>query len=115
MVDCRGDRPTDATKVYSVIFFVIGFWLLDLCNNTGTHRCDQLAKPCASVCILEPHICLLIVLGNWRGTSIAMGPARALVVDMVAPEQLYLGNAFFSVWMALGNVVGYSIGGMTLY
>jgi solute carrier family 45 protein 1/2/4 len=35
---------------------------------------------------------------------------RALVADMSSADQRDIGNAFFSLWMAVGNVLGYSTG-----
>ncbi|GJP38471.1 hypothetical protein CLOM_g22907 [Closterium sp. NIES-68] len=55
--------------------FVIGFWCLDLSNNT------------------------------------VQAPARALVADLAAPSsQLEAANAWYSFWMAVGSVLGYSTG-----
>jgi hypothetical protein len=38
------------------------------------------------------------------------GPCRALVADLASESQRNAGNAFFSMWMAVGNVLGYSTG-----
>lgn len=54
--------------------FIIGFWLLDLANNT------------------------------------VQGPARALLADLAGPEQRDTANAIFCLWMAIGNIIGFSTG-----
>lgn len=37
LIESRGDLPTDETKTRSIIFFVMGFWLLDFSTNTGIY------------------------------------------------------------------------------
>ncbi|GAQ79141.1 sucrose transporter [Klebsormidium nitens] len=72
-----GDREAfikTGAKPYACLVFVIGFWMLDLANNT------------------------------------LQGPCRALVADLASESQRNAGNAFFSMWMAVGNVLGYSTG-----
>ncbi|MCO5582250.1 hypothetical protein L7F22_036142 [Adiantum nelumboides] len=54
--------------------FIVGFWLLDLANNT------------------------------------VQGPARALLADLAGPEQRDTANAIFCLWMAIGNIIGFSTG-----
>lgn len=54
--------------------FVMGFWLLDLANNT------------------------------------VQGPARALLADLAGAEQRDTANAIFCLWMAIGNIIGFSTG-----
>ena len=69
--DCRvfkGVRPRAAGV------FIIGFWILDLANNT------------------------------------VGGPARALLADLAGPDQRDAANAIFCLWMALGNILGFSAG-----
>jgi solute carrier family 45 protein 1/2/4 len=69
--DCqvfKGVRPRAA------FVFIIGFWLLDLANNT------------------------------------VQGPARALLADLSGSEQRDAANAIFCLWMALGNILGFSTG-----
>ncbi|KAK9802954.1 hypothetical protein WJX72_007512 [[Myrmecia] bisecta] len=70
-----GDNLTSAgPRVHAIVVFVLGFWLLDLANNT------------------------------------VQGPVRALVADIAGPDQRGMGNAFYSLWMAVGNILGYSTG-----
>lgn len=69
--DCsvfKGVRPRAA------FVFILGFWLLDLANNT------------------------------------VQGPARALLADLAGSNQRVAANAIFCLWMALGNILGYSAG-----
>lgn len=58
----------------AILLAVLGFWILDLANNT------------------------------------LQGPVRSLLVDVARPEQQSRGNAIFSVWLAIGNVLGYLAG-----
>jgi solute carrier family 45 protein 1/2/4 len=64
----KGVRPRAA------FVFILGFWLLDLANNT------------------------------------VQGPARALLADLAGSEQRDAANAIFCLWMALGNILGFSAG-----
>lgn len=69
--DCaffKGVRPRAA------LVFILGFWLLDLANNT------------------------------------VQGPARALLADLAGAHQRDAANAIFCLWMALGNILGFSAG-----
>eukprot|EP00249_Psilotum_nudum_P012541 c23844_g1_i2 orf=1144-2028(-) len=62
------------TRVWAAVVFVLGFWLLDLANNT------------------------------------VQGPARALLADLSSSEQRDSANAIFCLWIALGNILGFSAG-----
>ncbi|CAK9233773.1 unnamed protein product [Sphagnum troendelagicum] len=65
-----GSRPR------AIVIFVIGFWVLDLANNT------------------------------------LQGPCRALLADFTGKDQRRTrrANAFFSLFMAIGNVLGFATG-----
>lgn len=62
------------TRTRAAFVFVIGFWMLDLANNT------------------------------------VQGPARALLADLSGPDQCNSANAIFCLWMAVGNILGFSSG-----
>ncbi|CDY36888.1 BnaC08g09590D [Brassica napus] len=63
------------TRTRAAFVFIIGFWLLDLANNT------------------------------------VQGPARALLADLSgSPDQRNTANAVFCLWMAIGNILGFSAG-----
>ncbi|KAF6159983.1 hypothetical protein GIB67_033067 [Kingdonia uniflora] len=62
------------TRTRAAVVFIIGFWLLDLANNT------------------------------------VQGPARALLADLSGPDQRNSANAIFCLWMAVGNILGFSAG-----
>ncbi|KAJ4888413.1 Sucrose transport protein SUC3 [Raphanus sativus] len=62
------------TRTRAASVFIIGFWLLDLANNT------------------------------------VQGPARALLADLSGPDQRNTANAVFCLWMAIGNILGFSAG-----
>eukprot|EP00899_Mesostigma_viride_P001817 jgi/Mesvir1/11636/Mv00037-RA.2 len=68
-----GDPVTARFRPWSAVVFILGFWLLDVANNT------------------------------------IQGPCRALVADL-SGDRAELGNAFFSLWMGVGSVLGYAVG-----
>lgn len=67
---------TLASKPRAIVIFVVGFWLLDLANNT------------------------------------LQGPCRALLADYAGKDQgrTRRANAFFSLFMAVGNILGFATG-----
>lgn len=69
-----GDR--DGSKVGAIYAFVVGFWLLDVANNT------------------------------------TQGPCRALLGDLTGgdPRRTRVANAYFSLCMAVGNILGFATG-----
>eukprot|EP00850_Spirogloea_muscicola_P021271 SM000243S08572 [mRNA] locus=s243:48141:51905:+ [translate_table: standard] len=71
-----GDRPYRRLKPRAIAIFILGFWLLDLANNT------------------------------------LQGPCRALLADFTGREQKRTrrANAYFSTWMAVGNILGFYTG-----
>ncbi|KAE8715331.1 Sucrose transport protein SUC2 [Hibiscus syriacus] len=74
-----GDSLSTQTKPRAIVVFVIGFWILDLANNT------------------------------------LQGPCRALLADISGNNQkkTQAANAFFSFFMAVGNVLGFAAGSYT--
>nr|GLL39422.1 sucrose transport protein SUC5-like [Ipomoea trifida] len=71
-----GDQIGKASKPRAIIIFVVGFWVLDVANNT------------------------------------LQGPCRAFLADLSggSASKMRSANAFFSFFMAVGNVLGYSAG-----
>ncbi|CAI5478336.1 unnamed protein product, partial [Closterium sp. Yama58-4] len=73
-----GDAGIEAGQplVGAIVVFVLGFWLLDLANNS------------------------------------LQGPCRALLADFTGTEgkRTRRANAYFSAFMALGNVLGFAAG-----
>lgn len=71
-----GDNLSQASRPRAIVVFVIGFWLLDLANNT------------------------------------LQGPCRALLADYTGKDQRRTrkANAFFSLFMAVGNILGFATG-----
>eukprot|EP00250_Pteridium_aquilinum_P004044 c14290_g1_i1 orf=921-2537(+) len=69
-----GDSMTSRPR--AIVVFVVGFWLLDLANNT------------------------------------LQGPCRALLADFTGKDhrRSRRANAFFSLCMAVGNILGYATG-----
>lgn len=70
--DCEHHLVVKRPRAVGV--FVMGFWLLDLANNT------------------------------------VQGPARALLADLAGSEQRDTANSIFCLWMAVGNIMGFSTG-----
>ncbi|GAB4852459.1 sugar transporter protein [Ancistrocladus abbreviatus] len=71
-----GDRAGEGKRPMAVVAFVIGFWLLDVANNT------------------------------------TQGPCRALLADLTGKDHRRnrVANAYFSLFMAVGNVLGFATG-----
>ncbi|KAL1212443.1 Sucrose transport protein SUC1 [Cardamine amara subsp. amara] len=71
-----GDKLEDKIKVRAVWVFVLGFWILDVANNT------------------------------------LQGPLRAFLADLSAGDakKTRIANAFYSFFMAVGQVLGYAAG-----
>ncbi|CAL5333562.1 unnamed protein product [Camellia sinensis] len=76
MGNILGDSLIERTKPRAVVIFVIGFWILDVANNT------------------------------------LQGPCRAFLADLSGNNhsKMSAANAFFSFFMAVGNVLGYAAG-----
>ncbi|KAF3603257.1 hypothetical protein F2Q69_00038244 [Brassica cretica] len=74
-----GDKLDETVKVRAIWFFALGFWILDVANNT------------------------------------LQGPCRAFLADLAAGDarKTRTANAFFSFFMAVGNILGYAAGSYT--
>ncbi|CAH2066825.1 unnamed protein product [Thlaspi arvense] len=74
-----GDKLDDKIKYRAIGIFALGFWILDVANNT------------------------------------LQGPCRAFLADLAAGDakRTRVANAFFSFFMAVGNVLGYAAGSYT--
>ncbi|KAL0801587.1 hypothetical protein Bca101_056763 [Brassica carinata] len=74
-----GDKLEKTPRVRAIVIFAVGFWILDVANNT------------------------------------LQGPCRAFLADLAAGDakRTRLANAFFSFFMAVGNVLGYAAGSYT--
>ncbi|ESQ40538.1 hypothetical protein EUTSA_v10015600mg [Eutrema salsugineum] len=74
-----GDKLEQTIKKRAIWFFALGFWILDVANNT------------------------------------LQGPCRAFLADLAAGDarKTRTANAFFSFFMAVGNVLGYAAGSYT--
>ncbi|WOL03058.1 sucrose transport protein SUT2 isoform X1 [Canna indica] len=71
-----GDPGGGETRYGAIAVYLIGFWLLDVGNNT------------------------------------TQGPCRALLADLTGKDhrRTRVANAYFSLFMALGNILGYATG-----
>ncbi|KAL0921871.1 hypothetical protein M5K25_008985 [Dendrobium thyrsiflorum] len=71
-----GDRADAAVRPRAIAVFVVGFWFLDVGNNT------------------------------------IQGPCRALLADLTGKDhrRTRVANAYYSLFMALGSVLGYAAG-----
>ncbi|CAN8239427.1 unnamed protein product [Cochlearia groenlandica] len=74
-----GDKLEDRPRTRAIAIFALGFWILDVANNT------------------------------------LQGPCRAFLADLAAGDakRTRVANAFFSFFMAVGNVLGYAAGSYT--
>ncbi|ESQ28017.1 hypothetical protein EUTSA_v10018412mg [Eutrema salsugineum] len=74
-----GDKLEQTPRVRAIGIFALGFWILDVANNT------------------------------------LQGPCRAFLADLAAGDakKTRVANAFFSFFMAVGNVLGYAAGSYT--
>lgn len=74
-----GDDIKRKPRTRAIGIFVVGFWILDVANNT------------------------------------LQGPCRALLADLSgeSPKRMRTANAFFSFFMAVGNVLGFASGSYT--
>ncbi|KAJ4869950.1 Sucrose transport protein SUC1 [Raphanus sativus] len=73
------DKLEQTPKVRAIAIFALGFWILDVANNT------------------------------------LQGPCRAFLADLAAGDakRTRAANAFYSFFMAVGNVLGYAAGSYT--
>ncbi|CAL9750497.1 unnamed protein product [Musa acuminata subsp. burmannicoides] len=71
-----GDPGGGETRYRAIAVYLLGFWLLDVGNNT------------------------------------TQGPCRALLADLTGKDhrRTRVANAYFSLFMALGNILGYATG-----
>ena len=74
-----GDKLEETPRVRAIGIFALGFWILDVANNT------------------------------------LQGPCRAFLADLAAGDarKTRTANAFFSFFMAVGNILGYAAGSYT--
>ncbi|XP_030550744.1 sucrose transport protein SUC1-like [Rhodamnia argentea] len=91
----------------AVAVFLIGF-AADLGHMAGD-RLDQKMKPRAVA---------IFVVGFWIldvANNMLQGPCRALLADLSANDhkRMRVANAFFSFFMAVGNVLGYAAGSIS--
>uniref|UniRef100_A0A1D1XQ02 Sucrose transport protein SUT2 n=1 Tax=Anthurium amnicola TaxID=1678845 RepID=A0A1D1XQ02_9ARAE len=64
---------------------------------------------------LRPRAVAVFVLGFWLldvANNVTQGPARALLADLAGKDhrRTRIANAYFSLFMALGNVLGFATG-----
>ncbi|XP_038978564.1 sucrose transport protein SUT2-like isoform X1 [Phoenix dactylifera] len=71
-----GDPPAGSRHPRAIAVYLLGFWLLDVGNNT------------------------------------TQGPCRALLADLAGKDhrRTRIANAYFSLFMALGNILGFATG-----
>ncbi|KAI6689643.1 hypothetical protein NL676_026471 [Syzygium grande] len=89
-----------------VAVFLIGF-AADLGHMGG----DSLDSP------MKPRAVAIFVVGFWIldvANNMLQGPCRALLADLSAHnhKRMRVANAFFSFFMAVGNVLGYAAGSL---
>jgi len=60
---------------------------------------------------VRPRAAVVFIIGFWLldfANNTVQGPARALLADLSGAEQRDAANAIFCLWMALGNILGFS-------
>eukprot|EP00850_Spirogloea_muscicola_P020789 SM000227S07435 [mRNA] locus=s227:60106:63891:+ [translate_table: standard] len=89
-----GDRPYRRLKPRAIAIFILGFWFLTVIDAIGTLTSHLLSR--------------LLDLAN----NTLQGPCRALLADFTGREQKRTrrANAYFSTWMAVGNILGFYTG-----
>ncbi|CAI0556849.1 unnamed protein product [Linum tenue] len=99
-------RPFIAGGTACVAVAVI---LIGYAADIGHHAGDDLAKKS------KPRAIAVFVVGFWIldvANNMLQGPCRALLADLSGTSQrkTRVANAFFSFFMAVGNVLGYAAG-----
>eukprot|EP00850_Spirogloea_muscicola_P020918 SM000230S07354 [mRNA] locus=s230:120068:124665:- [translate_table: standard] len=62
---------------------------------------------------VRPYACTIFILGFWfldLANNTVQGPSRALLADLAGADQQEAANAFYSLWISIGNILGYSTG-----
>ncbi|KAK7343807.1 hypothetical protein VNO77_12846 [Canavalia gladiata] len=99
-------RPFIAAGALAV---AIAVFLIGYAADLGHMFGDSLAKK------TRPRAIAIFVVGFWIldvANNMLQGPCRALLADLAAGDQrkTRTANAFFSFFMAVGNVLGYAAG-----
>lgn len=84
-------------------------------GHIGTRLGD--APPAANGAPHQPRALVVAIIAFWAldfAINAAQGPLRALVADVVPPEQHQLGNSYFALATGLGNCFGSLLGSFPL-
>eukprot|EP00897_Mesotaenium_endlicherianum_P002198 jgi/Mesen1/2005/ME000147S01103 len=88
-----------------------GVTLVGLHGDAGGH--SFLLEQYWSLLQTRPFACTLFIIGFWcldLSNNTVQGPSRALLADLAGPDQQDAANALYSLWTAVGNILGYSTG-----
>ncbi|KAG6675038.1 hypothetical protein I3842_15G079500 [Carya illinoinensis] len=93
-------------------FVAIAVFLIGYAADLGHLFGDRVDKP------TRPRAIAFFVVGFWVldvSNNMLQGPCRALLADLSGNDQkrMRTSNAFFSFFMAIGNVLGYAAGSYT--
>lgn len=102
-------RPYIASGAGCVAIAVI---LIGFAADIGYKAGDDLTKP------LKPRAITVFVIGFWIldvANNMLQGPCRALLADLCLGDtrRMRSANAFYSFFMAVGNILGYAAGSYT--
>ncbi|KAJ8760600.1 hypothetical protein K2173_015267 [Erythroxylum novogranatense] len=95
------------------VFVAIAVVLIGFAADIGHHFGDTLERN-----IIKRRAITVFVVGFWIldvANNMLQGPCRALLADLSAGDQIKTrtANSFFSFFMAVGNVLGFSAGSYT--
>jgi solute carrier family 45, member 1/2/4 len=113
-------RPYIVVGAFLVIFSMlmisnastIGHALGDPVSGQEANECaniDPSHPPAPIKHVARPIAIAFFVIGFWIldiSNNMMQGPCRALLADIAAPEQQYIGMALVSLWIGAGNVLG---------
>jgi solute carrier family 45 protein 1/2/4 len=94
---------------FGAIAVAIAIFLIGYAADLGHSMGDDLTKK------TRPRAVVIFILGFWVldvANNMLQGPCRAFIGDLAAGDhrRMRTGNALFSFFMAVGNVLGYAAG-----
>ncbi|KAK8298071.1 hypothetical protein V6Z11_D05G229100 [Gossypium hirsutum] len=119
---------TEASRPRAIVAFVFGFWILDVANNVTQGPCRALladltgnkVRIIGAKLTLKRRCKLLLKFGGTNPTCSCFLQAISLLNSCIDDSSLSykrkdhrrtrVANAYFSLFMAVGNVLGYATG-----
>lgn len=98
--------------IVGALFVAISVFLIGFAADLGHIAGDRLDQE------MKPRAVAIFVVGFWIldvANNMLQGPCRALLADLSANDhkRMRVANAFFSFFMAVGNVLGYAVGSIS--